>query len=543
MTRNKDIKPYLQDEYDLIIIGGGITGAGIALDAALRGIKTLLLEQNDFASGTSSRSTKLVHGGLRYLKQMEFKLVNEVGRERAILHRLAPHLVHPDKMLLPLIKEGNYGYWLTSMGLSVYDFLAGVEGEDRRVMLNAQETKEREPLLREDILEGGGLYAEYRTDDARLVVAVIRSAIKEGACAVNYMKVQELVIEQGAVKGVTVEDQLTCESFKILGKQVVNASGPWVDDVRTMGEKISGKRLHLTKGIHLVVSHNKLPIQQTVYFDHSDRRMIFAIPRGITTYLGTTDTFFAGDKSNPGITQEDVQYILDAVNNMFPTANLKSEDVISSWSGLRPLIHEEGKSASAISRKDELFYSENGMISIAGGKLTGYRKMAERVVDQVAKRLEVKEECTTENHQLIGGEFEDYQAVNSYIETLCKTYPEFNENGHEIQHLVHCFGSESEQILKMAKELNHQPEQSLLIAQLDFSIANEQVCTLADFLERRTGMVNFEIEKVKRNVNTLVNYLKSKCEWSDEQAAGELLKIESLIKSVTYFPDTSPEFE
>lgn len=528
----------IQEDVDLIIIGGGITGAGIALDTALRGMKTVLFEKDDFASGTSSRSTKLVHGGLRYLKQMEFKLVNEVGRERAVLHQLAPHLVHPDKMLLPLIKGGNYGYWLTSMGLSVYDFLAGVTGEDRRLMLNAEETKEAEPLLRDDILEGGGLYAEYRTDDARLVMSVIRSAIAEGVKAFNYMKVASLVIDGERAVGVEVEDQLTNEAVQVNAKCIVNATGPWVDDVRTLGEQISGKRLHLTKGIHLVIPHEKLPIKQTVYFDHADRRMIFAIPRGITTYLGTTDTFFEGDKSNPGISQEDVTYILDAVNNMFPSANLSTADIISSWSGLRPLIHEEGKTASAISRKDELFFSENGMISIAGGKLTGYRKMAERVVDQVAERIGNDEPCSTEDHQLTGGQFENYRAVKEYIDSLSKQFSKFNVVGHEIQHLVHTYGDESEGILMAATKREETPEQALLFAQFDFSIANEQVCTLADFVERRTGMINFEIEKVKRNSSDLVNYAAKVWEWDEERKRIELQKLNELVAQATDFSTT-----
>ena len=538
MKRNKNIKSLIQEDVDLIIIGGGITGAGIGLDAALRGIKTVLFEKDDFASGTSSRSTKLVHGGLRYLKQMEFKLVNEVGRERAVLHQLAPHLVHPDKMLLPLIKGGNYGYWLTSMGLSVYDFLAGVTGEDRRLMLNAEETKEAEPLLRDDILEGGGLYAEYRTDDARLVMSVIRSAIAEGVKAFNYMKVASLVIDGERAVGVEVEDQLTNEAVQVNAKCIVNATGPWVDDVRTLGEQISGKRLHLTKGIHLVIPHEKLPIKQTVYFDHADRRMIFAIPRGITTYLGTTDTFFEGDKSNPGISQEDVTYILDAVNNMFPSANLSTADIISSWSGLRPLIHEEGKSASAISRKDELFFSENGMISIAGGKLTGYRKMAERVVDQVAERIGNDEPCSTEDHQLTGGQFENYRAVKEFIDSLSKQFSRFNVAGHEILHLVHAYGDESEGILMAALKREEAPEQALLFAQLDFSIANEQVCTLADFVERRTGMINFEIEKAKRNSSNLVNYAANVWGWDEERKRIELQKLNELVAQATDFSAT-----
>ncbi|MDP4953442.1 MAG: FAD-dependent oxidoreductase, partial [Flavobacteriales bacterium] len=191
MNREKALSRLRSEDFDLLVIGGGITGVGVALDAQTRGLKVALVEKNDFASGTSSRSTKLIHGGLRYLKQFEFKLVNEVGRERAIVHKLAPHLVHPDKMLLPLIKDGNYGYLLTSMGLSVYDILAGVEGNDKRKMLDKNEASSMEPLLRTEDLEGAGFYAEYRTDDARLVMTLAKTAWREGAVLCNHIEAKE----------------------------------------------------------------------------------------------------------------------------------------------------------------------------------------------------------------------------------------------------------------------------------------------------------------------------------------------------------------
>lgn len=537
MTRTENVAKLQTEAFDLIIIGGGITGAGIALDASLRGVKTALIEMNDFASGTSSRSTKLIHGGLRYLKQLEFKLVNEVGRERAIVHQLAPHLVHPDKMLLPLVKDGNYGYWLTSMGLSVYDFLAGVAPEDRRQMLDEKETLLAEPLLREEILEGGGLYAEYRTDDARLVMSVIQTAAAENACVANYIKAEDLLLNEGKVTGVKAKDMLSGRTFVIQSTVVVNATGPWVDDVRSLQEKLSGKKLHLTKGIHLVIPRAKLPIQQTVYFDHTDRRMIFAIPRGNTTYLGTTDTEFTGDKSNLDVSLADAEYILEAVNYMFPEQAISLDDVDSSWAGLRPLIHEEGKSASAISRKDEIFNSENGLISIAGGKLTGYRKMAERVTDEVAKRLEMSAKCSTSQRKMVTSTCASYAEVEAEIQRLEQAYPSFASTPMQMEYIVHNYGSASEQILKQAKGLLSQepPENALILAELNYTVANEMVCSLQDFFDRRTGRINFNIASVRRTKERVGAELAKLLGWNETKLREELKDIESVLKQRSTF--------
>ena len=236
--------------YDLLVIGGGITGAGIALDAASRGLKTALVEKSDFASGTSSRSTKLIHGGLRYLKQFEIALVREVGTERAIVHHLAPHLVVSEKMLLPIIEGGTFGKLLTSFGLMVYDVLADVEKEDQRKMLSKEETLEIEPLLPDKILKGAGLYAEYRTDDARLTIEVLKTAAKYESDAINYVEALDFIYENNLVTGINAKDILSGEEFSIQSKYVVSAAGPWVDDLRNINHSKKGKRLHLTKGVH-----------------------------------------------------------------------------------------------------------------------------------------------------------------------------------------------------------------------------------------------------------------------------------------------------
>jgi glycerol-3-phosphate dehydrogenase len=485
--------------FDLLVIGGGITGAGIALDAASRGLSVALVEKNDFAFGTSSRSTKLIHGGLRYLKQLEFGLVKEVGSERAVVHKLATHLVIPEKMLLPLSEGKSMGYLLTSVGLKIYDWLAGVKEEDKRRMLSRPQTLHAEPLLKKAGVKGGALYAEYRTDDARLTIEIAKAAVKYGASALNYIKAEKFLYENEQVSGVECLDVLSRESFQVKSKVIVNATGPWVDELRGLNNSLSGKRLHLTKGVHLVVDHSVFPVRQAIYFEVADGRMIFAIPRSGKTYIGTTDTNYSSAKDEVFTTREDAIYLIEAVNQNFDSVNLTLNHVESSWAGLRPLIHEEGKSASELSRKDEIFISDSGLISIAGGKLTGYRKMAERVVDLVIEKKFSDREfisCNTETVLLAGNSFRDYKRVIQYkmeIEKQLKPYglQQFAD------YLVSLYGNQTDFILLQARQSGSISNESLLDSELEFSLNHEMAVLPEDFLIRRTGMLYFNISRLK----------------------------------------------
>ena len=534
----KDLKNV---EYDILIIGGGITGAGIALDAALRGMKVALVEKNDFASGTSSKSTKLIHGGLRYLKQFDFWLVKEVGTERAIVHNLAPHLVVPEKMILPLIEGGSYGTWLTSIGLKVYDILASVEGDDKRKMLNKKEALKAEPLLPKEILKGAGYYAEYRTDDARLTIEIIKTAFRNGAKTMNYLEANEFVYKKKRVVGATVTDAFTGESFDINAKYVVNAAGPWVDELRTINKSNKGKHLYLTKGVHLVVPHEKLPVKHSVYFDIPDGRMMFAIPRGKITYFGTTDTFFDKDKDNINITIVDAIYLISAVNNMFPDIELTVDDIQSSWAGLRPLIYEEGKSASELSRKDEIFYSDSKLISIAGGKLTGYRKMAQRVVDMVARKLKKRfeqefEEVTTHKTPLTTFPFKNYEQVKKYIKSVTKRINPLELSQKDAIYLVHNYGKQSDIILKRFETLKDKDAKLRLAkAELWFCLTQEMVCTPNDFFIRRTGRLYFDKPSAELFKDPLLTEFISFFKWDKMTAEKYKGALETAIQNTTEF--------
>jgi len=492
-----------REDFDVVVIGGGITGAGIALDAASRGMSVCLVEKGDFASGTSGKSTKLIHGGLRYLKQFEFNLVKEVGRERAVLHRLAPHIVVPEKMVLPLIKGGSLGKTMTSIGLAIYDFLADVEGEDKRRMLDSKEVLEIEPLLPEEKLLGGSIYAEYRTDDARLTIEVMKTAYRHGALPLNYVVCQSILEKEGTAVGIQCLDTQTDELFEIKGRHIVNATGPWVDEVRSMSETIKGKRLYLTKGVHIVVPREKLPVNHAVYFDvTNDDRMIFAIPRLDVTYIGTTDTYYEGDKDDVAITNEDVEYLLAAINETFTMDRLVKKDIVSSWAGIRPLIYEDGKSASEISRKDEIFIAENGVLSIAGGKLTGYRKMSERIVDMIAQKWHVDKElkrCQTDEISLTREGFLTSEEVSAFHQLLKKDCTEMGLDFPYAPYLLQNYGKLSLDLLAAAKaKYGDLPEEEALVrAELDHVYENEMILQPLDFLIRRTGRLFFMPKTIK----------------------------------------------
>lgn len=531
--KREEVKTLLASkEFDVLIIGGGITGAGILLDATSRGLSAALIEKEDYASGTSSRSTKLIHGGLRYLKNFEFKLVREVGKERAIVYNNAPHLVVPEKMLLPLIEGGSFGKFGTRIGLWLYDKLAGVASEDKRKILSKEKTITIEPTLRTDILKGSGYYAEYRTDDARLTLEIIKTAVQLKATTINYTAATELLYENKTITGVKCIDVITKTPFSIKAKKIVNATGPWVDELREKDKSLSEKKLHLTKGVHIVVGRDKLPINNSIYFDAEGGRMIFAIPRQEITYIGTTDTEFSEDKNSPKATREDVQYLIDATNKMFPNAELKFLDIISSWSGIRPLIHEDGKNTSEISRKDELFISKSGLITIAGGKLTGYRLMAKKVVDLISKQLNINHKCTTQNIKISGGEFDTPDLVDSFILSIKSRLKSLKLSEKKAEYLVRTYGKQANSILEIFET---EKFNVLVEAEVWFSLRYDSTITLIDFFLRRTGKINFDplivLEEAKITLPQFVKYLN----WNKLAEKSAINDLENYLTSVTTF--------
>lgn len=505
-NRSSQVNEACSHHFDLTIIGGGITGAGIALDACLRGMRVLLLEKNDFASGTSSKSTKLIHGGLRYLKQLEFSLVREVGLERAILHNLLPHLVVPEKMLLPIVKNGSLSSMTCALALSVYDYLASVEKEDKKEMLNPEKILSLEPLLsKTDDILGGAIYAEYRTDDARLTIELIKEAHKLGGICLNHLEVIEC---NQLNKGYSIQarDNNTGEEISFKTSLIINAAGPWTDSIiKRQGDLLSNK-IFLSKGVHLVIDRSRLNLKQSIYFDIGDGRMMFAIPRLNKVYFGTTDTEYKGSLDSIEVTNADCSYLIRALNRRFPSADITLKDIESCWAGLRPLIRKSNKSSTEMSRKDEVFISSNGIISIAGGKLTGFRKMAERVVDIAEKKLSGRRSrCTTAYHNF-----------GSRINANFTNSPYHNFT----------FGAAGSEILN--NEISGTKQ--ALINEYVYCINEENCLTPLDYFLRRSGKMYFDIKAVKKELELCLSTFKSQLDWSEERVEKERLKVNDSIE-------------
>lgn len=503
MSRRQDMLAHLGESFDLLIIGGGVTGCGAARDAARRGLRVLLVEMDDLASGTSSRSSKLVHGGLRYLEQYEFSLVFEAVSERRILQDIAPHLVNPLGFLFPVFKDSRRGVFTVNMGMWVYDGLALFRSPKRHRRLTVRQVEKEVPGLRTDTLKGVMLYYDCSTDDARLTLETALDAVGAGAVVLTHTRVEELVRDSsGRLCGARLRDVLTGERHEVRANAVINATGPWTDKTRALGQPEASPLLRPTKGVHIVVDAGRLPIPHAlVSFHPTDGRVLFVIPWGDRTYIGTTDTDWQGDPADVAADSNDVQYLIDAANHYFPAAALVREDVISTWAGLRPLIaQDDKKSASAVSREHEILVDPNGLITIAGGKLTTYRRMAAQVVQEAVGLLRVMgkapaqlREARTDTEPLPGAvgwpANDDARSVAARVieagkgavseDTAALLASNYGMRGLDVA------GRAATEQLLATRLVPGRPE---ILAQVDFAVEKELAGTVADVLIRRTQL-------------------------------------------------------
>ena len=377
--------------FDLAIIGGGITGASAAREAALRGLSVAIVEKSDFASGTSSRSTKLLHGGLRYLESHEFKLVREACHERELMLKLAPHLANIRPFIYVLYQGYPESMRLLAAGLSIYDVFSGNPLKRRHRMLSPQALLNVEPHLNAEQLVGGGLYYDFLTDDARFTIDVLKGAAAAGARAANYMEVTGLVFSDGNVRGIEVADRLTGEAGVVRARQVINTAGPWVDTVRFLEEGVGERLLRPTKGVHIVLRKQDFPLEHAVFVrSPRDNRVVWPIPAldEELVYIGTTDTDYEGPLDHVTATEDDIDYLLEVANFTIPETAVDRRHIVATWAGLRPLIGPEGSmAASSVSREQQIITSPRGLLTIAGGKLTTARVMGVQVIDAAIKLL------------------------------------------------------------------------------------------------------------------------------------------------------------
>lgn len=539
LNRSTTIEHMEQEHFDLLVIGGGITGSGIALDAASRGLKVALIERKDFASGTSSRSGKLIHGGLKYLQKFDFPVVKETGRERDIVYNNARHLVYPITMNFPLIKKESYNKLTLKAGLFLYDRLAGVRKEERHKLLGKRKTMEQEPLFNNKTVKGSGIYVEYRTDDSRLTMSVAKTAVDKGAYVLNYAEMTDfLQDEHNQVKGVVAKDHIGERIFTIHASNIVNAAGPWVDKVRKKDRPITGKYMLHAKGIHIVFDRPSLPVQSSIYFQHKGR-MIAVIPRGNRTFVGSTETRYEDDMDSIRVEQKEVDYLLSCLRDMFPTLKLTSEDVTSSWAGIRPLIGKDEDAPSELSRHDEIFESDSGLVTIAGGKLTGYRKMAERVMQYLEKRNKQKPAASsTSKIKLAGGDFHSQEELENLIKALSNQYSSLNLSEDEIHSYVMRYGTGTQLLLEQIKANQGSfadEEQRDIAAEVNYTIHHEMAASLVDFYDRRTSYLLFDLEKVKRTLPTAAAEMKQILQWNEARTEQEIATLKKLMDQALAF--------
>lgn len=499
-TRAANLERMRREVLDLLVIGGGVTGAGVALDAASRGLTVALVEKRDFAIGTSSRSSKLIHGGLRYLEQFHFGLVRESLHERAVLSRIAPHLCKPLQFLVPVYSSsersplGSNRLKLAA-GLWLYDLLAGSRNIRRHRWLSREAALKQAPALEPRGLRGAFLYYDCLTDDARLVIEVIKTAAARGALVANYVCARGFRKDDDAVSNVEIEDSREGSSFELHATVVVNATGVWSDEVSRLSDANAAKRVRVSKGIHVVVPREKFHNQTAVLIPSlGESRFLFVIPWRGRTVIGTTDTDYAGNLDDPRAEADEVDRVVQSAARAFPDARLSTEDVISTFAGLRPLIAADAQSTKELSRKEQIFEGDSGLITITGGKLTTWRRMAERVTDLAGRRIESIDgvrrprahRSSTENILLAGGTLNGDARKEAQ-----RAATEFDVEVATVEHLIGTYGGNYRVVLEITRE-SEELKMTLIDglphvgAEAVYAARYEMALTIEDFLSRRT---------------------------------------------------------
>lgn len=596
-TRQENIARLQDEELDLLVIGGGITGAGVAVQAAASGIKVGLIEMQDFAEGTSSRSTKLVHGGLRYLKTFDVEVVSDTVKERAVVQGIAPHIPRPFPMLLPVYDDpaSTFNMFSLKVAMDLYDRLAGVNGTKyANYTIDRAEVIQREPNINQEGLLGAGVYLDYVNNDSRLVIENLKEANTLGGIIASRVKaVSALYDTTGIIKGVKAKNELTGEKFDIRARLVINTTGPWVDRAFALDKsKSQVPKMRPTKGIHLVVDETRLSVPQPTYFDSGmgDGRMIFVVPREGKTYFGTTDTDYEGDYRHPKVEKKDVDYLLKALNKHFPKTRLSLRDIEASWAGLRPLIAgnsssdynggganagkvsaesfahlvktvsefnedeatradveqaisqlrtarmETALTPSQVSRGSSLDVGENRLITLSGGKITDYRKMAAGAMKLIRRMLKDyfdvdSNEIDSKKLQVSGGHF-DPTNVEDTIEFYKTITMEKGISEKRALDLANRFGSNTPRVIANISKIEMKTNSTLDLAErlsLYYAVKEEMTLTPVDYLLRRTNHILFHADKVGKIKESVVGEMAEILGWSSEQTDKMRTQLDQVI--------------
>jgi glycerol-3-phosphate dehydrogenase len=532
-TRAENLERLAREQFDILIIGGGITGSAAARDAILRGYSVALVEKEDFASGTSSRSSRLVHGGLRYLEHHAFGLVNESVVERARLLRNASRIVHPLAFVYPAYRGRYPPYCLMSLGLWMYDLMSirGGRGTPFHRMIRPDRLAGIEPLIVTPDVVGAGRYYDAMVDDARLTMLTAKAAHAAGAVVANYAEAVGLLKIAGKVAGAHVRDARSGREFEVKARAVVNATGPWVDRVLELDAPVERATLRPTKGVHLIVPRASLPTRDAVVLrSPRDRRVMFVIPWGGFAIIGTTDTDYAGRPEDAAADRADCAYLLDCVHALLPGAPIEESDVISAFAGLRPLIAADADEPSAVSREHAIVETKSGLITIAGGKLTTHRAMAEQLIDRVQAKLLRDSGLTPRSRSLTA---DAPLAVSGDI-----ALPDLPEKTGA--HLVEAYGADVIEVLRIGASADGLADPIVaglpyLRAEAVYAVENEMAVTLCDFLIRRTQIMRETVDGALLQAGALAAEMGHRLNWDDTRMQSEVGEYEKQVKLARIF--------
>ncbi len=544
MTPRDKMWGQLERTFDVLVIGAGIIGSGVAREAARRGLRVALLDQYDIAYGTSSRSSKLVHGGLRYLEQLRFGLVFESVQERRVLQRIAPHLVRPLAFLFPIYVGSKVTLWLLRLGMWVYDVLSLFRSPRLHRVLSPRNTIKTEPGLRAEGLKGAPLYYDCATDDARLTLETAIDAAFAGTVVVPQCKVVALHKDNtGRVARVEVEDNISKRRQSVSARIVVNATGPWTDATLALDAEGAAPLLELTKGVHIAVRHVKLPLHHAVTCFHpQDQRVLFAIPWGDLTYVGTTDTPYEGNPEEVHAELQDVNYLLAATRVYFPSYPLTTEDVVTTWAGLRPLIRPKAqaqKAPSSISREHEIYVGNDGVVTVAGGKLTTYRLIAKQTVNTLGKELRRRDDgklpthCSRTDRNPLPGAV----GLSRHVHVVERVQQDSqgSVSSHSAHYLVEMYGQRALEIAALCAKhatlatplVAGRPE---ILAQVYWAVEEEFATALSDFFVRRTQLFFRDVHHGLTALDAVTAMMSKLLEWSPQQAAEQQAQYRAYVE-------------
>jgi glycerol-3-phosphate dehydrogenase len=532
-TRASRLARLAQETFDVLIIGGGINGAGIARDAALRGLRTALVERDDFGSGTSSRSSRLVHGGVRYLEHGHFHLVFESSRERRALMRIAPHLVRPLRFTWPMYRGARVPRWKLSAGLLMYDVLAVFRNVRNHRSLDPAEVLAQEPSLRREDLLGGAEYYDAATDDARLTLANVMAAQESGAVVLNHAPVVRLMRDGGRVNGAIVRDTTGHTEVAVRAAVVVNATGPWTNAVRALDASEAPSAVRATKGVHIALPRERLSTHAALtLLSPVDGRVMFALPSTVTTIIGTTDTPTDESPEEVRASPADVEYLLATANLFFPSARLTPSDVIAAWAGVRPLVASGfTRDPASASREHRIDRSASGMISISGGKLTTYRSMAAEVVSAVERALGRRPaRASTHRIPLPGGD------IRSLDETLRSAELEVGD-AIIARRLVEAHGARWRDVSALTSNepaLARRIMRDLpyLLAEVVYAVDHEMAVTLGDILIRRLRLAYETGDHGRAACRVATAVLAGRLGWDNARARVEIARYEAEVDRI-----------